>query len=62
MFWALVSVPLQGGGEEEEESVTLLFTCLCKGEKMKNGKEREGRGGEGRGGESLMRNKETFDL
>lgn len=39
--------PLAGRGEEE--SAILLFTCLCKREKMKNGKEREGR--EGRGGE-----------
>lgn len=37
-----------------EESAIILFTCLCKGEKMKNGKEREGRGGEGMGGECLI--------
>ena len=45
-----------------EESAIILFTCLCKGEKMKNGKKREGRGGEGRGwegrGMSHMRNRE----
>ena len=44
-------------GRREEESAILLFTCLCKREKMKNGKEREGRegrGGEGRGGEGKV--------
>ena len=40
-----------------EESAIILFTCLCKGEKMKNGKEREGMGGDGRG-MSHMRNRE----